>query len=47
MEYRARSVKYVRGEIKVMLLAKAGISLKGTKIPLINISGNFTNELII
>jgi len=31
----------------VMLLAKPGISLKGTKIPLINISGNLINELII
>jgi len=30
-----------------MLLAKAGISLRGTKTPLINMSGNFTKELII
>jgi hypothetical protein len=40
-------VKYVSGEIKVMLLANAGISLKGTKMPLMNMSGNFTKELII
>ncbi len=45
--YLARSVKYVSGEIKAMLLANAGISLKGTKTPLMNISGNFTKELII
>lgn len=31
----------------MILLANAGISLKGTKIPLINKSGNLTNELII
>jgi hypothetical protein len=42
-----RSVKYVSGEIKAMLLANAGISLKGTKMPLMNMSGNFTKELII
>ena len=41
------SVKYVRGEMKQMLLANPGNSLKGTKTPLINMSGNLTNELII
>ena len=30
-----------------MLLANPGNSLKGTKTPLINMSGNLTNELII
>jgi hypothetical protein len=40
-------VKYVSGEIYVMLLAKAGIWVKGTKMPLMNMSGNFTKELII
>jgi hypothetical protein len=30
-----------------MLLAKEGISLKGIKIPLMNMSGNFMKELII
>lgn len=45
--YLARSVKYVRGEIKQILLAKPGNSLKGTKTPLMNMSGNLTKELII
>ncbi len=45
--YRARSVKYVSGEIKAMLLANTGISPKGIKTPLMNISGNFMKELII
>lgn len=40
-------MKYVSGEIKVMLLAKVGISLRGTKMPLMNMSGNFMKELII
>lgn len=30
-----------------MLLANAGISLRGIKMPLMNMSGNFTKELII
>ena len=33
--------------MKQMLLANLGNSLKGTKIPLINKSGNLTKELII
>ena len=45
--YLARSVKYVSGEIKAMLLANAGISPKGTKTPLMNMSGNFMMVLSI
>ena len=45
--YLARSVKYVSGEIKAILLANAGISLKGTKTPLMNMSGNFMMVLSI
>jgi hypothetical protein len=45
--YLARSVKYVSGEIKAIFLTNVGISLRGRKTPLMNISGNFIKELII
>ena len=47
MAYLVRSVKYVSGEMKQMLLANPGNSLKGTKTPPMNTSGNLTKELII
>jgi len=40
-------VKYVSGEIKAMLLANAGNSPTGTKMPLMKMSGNLMKELII
>ena len=45
--YLVRSVKYVRGETKQILLANPGNSLKGTKTPLMKMRGNLTKELII
>jgi len=44
MEYLAKSVKYVRGEIEEMIFPQAGSSSIGMKIPLMKTSGNLTIE---
>jgi len=39
-EYLAKSVKYVKGEIREIVFPQTGSSSIGTKIPLIKTSGN-------
>jgi len=40
MEYFAKSVKYVRGEIEEIVFPQAGNSSIGMKIPLMKTNGN-------
>lgn len=47
MEYLARSVKYVNGEIEERVLPHAGNSSMGMKMPLMKTRGNLTMEEII
>lgn len=42
MEYLAKSVKYVRGEIEEMVFPQTGSCSIGMKIPLMKTSGNLT-----
>ncbi len=47
MEFLARSVKYVNGEIEESVLPQAGNSSIGMKMPLMKTRGNLTIDEII
>jgi len=47
MEYLARSVKYVKGEMEERIFPQVGNSPMGMKMPLMKTKGNLTIEEII